>query len=102
MTLPPVNVRRKASLSSRIRCVSIPASLDEAGDHERRHDRVLAAAFAVARVLVGLHLRSVVAIWFDADCGRHAVANDRRGKFVERVVAFGRQKLGELLLPDLW
>src|SRR5215472_1675898 len=71
--LPPRNVVRKASLSSRMRSVFTAAPLDEASKNERGRHGVTTADFAVPSVLVGLHLGRVVAALGHADGGTHAV-----------------------------
>src|SRR6266536_1821463 len=90
-TLPPLNVLRKASLSSRIRSAFISASSDETGEDEAAHDPVSPALLAVPCALVRLHLRRASAL--HADRWADAVTYRRFQKLVDVFEPLGFTKL---------
>src|SRR6266536_3362609 len=93
MTLPPLNVVRKASLSSRIRSALILTSLDETGEDEAAHDLVSPALLAVPCALVRLHLCRASAL--HADRRADAVTYRRFQKLVDVLEPLGFAKLEE-------
>ena len=74
------------------------ASSDDARENGRRFHRVGVALFAIARVLVGLHLASEVAPFVHADGGRDRIRKNGRDQFLGAIVPFDFKELGELRL----
>jgi hypothetical protein len=72
------------------------APSDESGEDEGRCDGVAAAHLAESLVLVGLHLRRVIAPLCHADGGTHAVGGRCLQKIIEAIEAFDVAKLHQL------
>jgi hypothetical protein len=62
--------------------------LDQTGEYKRRRDGVATARFADTLVLVGFHLRRVVASLCHADGGTHTVSSSCLQKIFEAIEAF--------------
>src|ERR1700694_3459558 len=70
--------------------------LNQAGEHKRRCDGVAATCLAEPLVLVGFHLRRVVAPLCHADGGTHTVSGSCLQKIVEAIEAFEIAKRHQL------
>ena len=66
-----------------------PPPSNDAGEHESRDDGVATAGLAVAFLLVGLHLRRVVAALRHTDGRTHAIEHTNRKQVVETRKPFG-------------
>src|SRR5882672_10708977 len=70
--------------------------LDQASEYKRRRDGVATARFAEPLVLVGFHLRRVVASLCHADGGTHTVSGSCLEKIFETIEAFEIAKRHQL------
>src|SRR5262245_2021136 len=69
---------------------------DEVSQDEGGHDRVAAARFAIALVLVGLHLGGVVTAFRRTDCGTEAVTSGELQELIEALETLLVAKLHQL------
>jgi hypothetical protein len=70
--------------------------LNQTGQHEYGYDGVAAARLAEPLILVGLHLRRVVASLRHADGGTHTLSGGYLQEIVETIEAFEIAKLHQL------